>query len=388
MKSPSSVNVLVVGDASDEVETVVADLKKHFSNVESVCSDVEAQAAFEHNATDVFVLAFKELDKAQPYCRSMGGPHQSISAQRTVLLCSSENAAAALEMCKRRYFDDYVPYWPAPPDRSRLPMSTWLAGRAALALRQNEENGVQLLTHAKQLGELDLKVNEEIEQGERQAATTHAAMMDLEQRLAKSNDDLTKHLVETGANAAIEVKDSDALKRDLEQFKRHQLDLARATRSAVVSPLNNWAQQLRENVGPSLSGPRTFAAKIREARPTLLVVIDDDVTRELLIPNLRSLGYDPFAVRGEKHMLAQLARTPPAAVLVDLMSPTADSEALTRQLKAQPALADIPIIIFSKDIRRETLIRSIQAGASDFIAKPFTREVLRAKLDKLLRPSE
>lgn len=387
MKSPSSVKVLVVGDDYTDVETVVADLKKHFRHVGRVWSNLEARAAFEQSATDVFILAFKELDGAQPYCRPVGSERHSISAQRTVLLCSVENAVAALEMCKRGYFDDFVPYWPAPPDKSRLPMSAWLAGRAALALRQNEESGAQLLTHAKQVGELDLKVSQELDEGERQAAATQAAMVDLEEKLAKSNDDLTRHLVEMGANSAIEVKDSAALKRDLDQFKNQQLDLARATRNTVANPLNNWAQQLRENVEPSLSGPRTFAAKIREARPTLLVIIDNDVARELLVPNLRSLGYDPFTVRGEKQMLAQLARTPPAAILVDLTSPTADSEGVTRQLKAHPELAHIPIIIFSRDIRRETLIRNIQAGASDYIAKPFTREVLRAKLDKLLRPS-
>lgn len=385
MKLPSSVNVLVVGDAPDDVAAVVADLKMHFKHVESTCSTVEAQAAYEQSTVDVFVLAFKEIEQAQPYCRTIAGPYPSISAQRTVLLCGSENSAAALEMCKRRYFDDYVPYWPAPHDRSRLPMSVWLAGRAALALRQNEENAAQLLTHAKQLGDLDRKMNQELEFGERQVAATHASMMELEQKLAKSSDDLSQHLVQTGANAAIEVKDSGALKRDLESFKSQQLDLARSARNAVVSPLNDWAQQLRANVEPSLAGPRNFAAKIREARPTLLVIIDDETARELLHPTLRSLGYDPFVVRGEKQTSAQLVRTPPAAILVDFMSPSADAESLTRQLKAQPELAHIPIIILSGDIRRETLIRNIQAGASDFVAKPFTREVLGAKLDKLLR---
>jgi DNA-binding response OmpR family regulator len=149
--------------------------------------------------------------------------------------------------------------------------------------------------------------------------------------------------------------------------------------------MNNWAQQLRESVEPSLAGPRTFAAKIREARPTLLVIIDDVATPDLLSPTLRYLGYDPFVTRGEKQMLAQLVRTPPAAVLIDTMSPTVDSVRLLRQLRAKPELAQVPIIVTSGDSRREALIRSFQAGASDFIAKPFTRDVLRAKLDKILR---
>ncbi len=385
MKSTLSASVLVVGDNGVEVDGVVADLKKHFKNVESATSLIEPRATFAYSTTDVFVLAFKEFAKAQPYCREISDADPSSSAQRSILLCGPEDAATALEMCKRRYFDDYVAYWPSPQDRSRLPMSVWLAARAALALRQNEENGAQLLTHAKELGELDRVVHQEIDLAKKQASATHASMVTLEQKLAEASDEFSQRLVETGANHAIEIKDSASLKRDLEQFKSQQLDLARAATNTVVGPLKNRAQQLRANVEPSLVGLRTFAAKIREARPSLLVIIDNDTARELLAPTLRFLGYDPFVVQGQKQMLAQLVRTAPAAILVDFASPSADSEALTRQLKAMPELAHIPIIIVSADIRRETLIRSIQAGASDFVAKPFTRDVLRAKLEKLVR---
>jgi CheY-like chemotaxis protein len=388
MKSPLTASVVVVGDDSDAVDAVVTDLTRHFRHVECASSLVEAQEKYEHFSTDVFVVAFKELAKAQPFSRSISDADHSISVQRSVLLCSPEDAAAALEMCKRRYFDDYVAYWPSPQDRSRLPMSVWLAGRAALALRHNDDIGVQLLTHAKELGELDRKVIQEIERGEKQAAATHDSMVDFEQKLAKANDDFSHRLVQPGADAAVEIKDSKALKRDLEHFKTHQLDLARAARDAVVSPLNDWAKQLRANVEPTLASQRTFAAKIREARPTLVVIVDDNTAKELLAPTLRFLGYDPFFVRGQKQMLAQLARTPPAAIVVDLMSATADVENLTRQLKARPELAHIPVIILSADCRRETLLRGIHAGAADFVAKPFTRDVLRAKLAKLLRQSD
>ncbi len=149
--------------------------------------------------------------------------------------------------------------------------------------------------------------------------------------------------------------------------------------------MNNWARQLRAKVGPALAGPRAFASHIRQARPTLLVVADDDTSRALLTPALRFLGYDPVIARGSNYVLAQLAQSRPEAILMDIVSSASDSVSLTRQLKAIPDVAHIPIIIVSGDSRRETLISSMRAGASDFIAKPFTRDVLRLKLDKLLR---
>jgi CheY-like chemotaxis protein len=384
MKSPASARVLVLGDSSAQMAALVAELSKHFKQVDSVVPDPD-QAGPEQQAADVLVLAFKELDQAQPYCKAMGSAEPSLSPQRSVLLCKAEESAAALELCKRQYFDDFVAFGPAPQERTRLTMSVWLAARAALALRRSGEAGAELLSHAKQLGDLDRKITHEIDMGERQAASTHDSMLDLEHKLSKATDEFSSHLIKGGANAAVEVKDAAALKRDLAQFKSRQLDLARAAREHGVSPMNTWAQQLRGKVEPSLAESRAFATQVRQSRPTLLVIGDDNTTRELLTPSLRSLGYDPVLARDGNQVLAQLARTRPNAILMNIVASPSEAVSLTRQIKALPDIAHIPIIILSGDSRRETLLSSIRAGASDFIAKPFTQEILRAKLGKILR---
>ncbi len=168
MKSPSLANVLVIADGVDEMQTVVADLKNHFKHVDAVTSESEARSVLEHRSVDVLVLAFEELDDAQPYSRIIGSAERSVAAQRLVLLCKQEDSAVAFELCKRHYFDDYVAYWPA--------LSVWLECRIALSLREAEENGIQLLTHAKQLGELDRKVAHELNMGEKQAVATQDSM--------------------------------------------------------------------------------------------------------------------------------------------------------------------------------------------------------------------
>jgi hypothetical protein len=55
--------------------------------------------------------------------------------------------------------------------------------------------------------------------------------------------------------------------------------LARAARSEGVKPMNAGAQQLRAKVEPPLAATRTFAAQVRQSRPTLLV-LDDDAQNE------------------------------------------------------------------------------------------------------------
>ena len=384
MRSPDSAQVLVLGDDAADRQAVVADLIKHFKHVGCLTPDPEALPGPEQLAADVLVLAFRELDQAQPYCKTIGVTEAPHAIQRTVLLCKTEDSPAALELCKRQYFDDFVAYWPA-QDRMRLPMSVWLAARAAMALRRNGEAGAKLLTHAKQLGDLDRKLTHEINVGERQAATTHDSMLDLEHKLTEANDEFSKHLIEGGANGAVEVKDSEALRQDLAQFKSRQLELARAARRQGVKPMSTWALQLRGKVEPALAESRTFAAQVRQARPALLVIADDDTSRALLTPSLRALGFDPVMASDGNHVLAQLARIRPYAILMDIAASASEAVSLTRELKALPDIAHIPIIILSGDSRRETLLSSIRAGASDFIAKPFTHEILRDKLSKVLR---
>ena len=55
-----------------------------------------------------------------------------------------------------------------------------------------------------------------------------------------------------------------------------------------------------------------------------------------------------------------------------------------QQLKADPDLAAIPVVMLTGEARLETLVRSMEAGAADFIVKPFTRDALLAKLAKYL----
>jgi CheY-like chemotaxis protein len=70
---------------------------------------------------------------------------------------------------------------------------------------------------------------------------------------------------------------------------------------------------------------------------------------------------------------------------MDIRLPGIDGVSLTERLKASPALADIPIIMMSGDARLERLVRSMEVGAAAFVVKPFTRESLTMKVEKVLK---
>ena len=97
---------------------------------------------------------------------------------------------------------------------------------------------------------------------------------------------------------------------------------------------------------------------------------------------LRAAGY-AVAETGEARAVAELIRTQrPQLVLLDLMLPGTNGIALMEQV---PELADLPVIFISAYGRDETIARAFDAGAADYIVKPFSPTELTARVRAALR---
>ena len=104
--------------------------------------------------------------------------------------------------------------------------------------------------------------------------------------------------------------------------------------------------------------------------PRVLVVEDDPAIREVLISMLRISGYRVrTASEGEEVLPVALAFRP-QLVLMDLMLPGVDGWELTRRIKSREELGMPPVIVLSARVREDDRIRAIEAGASEFVAKP------------------
>ena len=97
---------------------------------------------------------------------------------------------------------------------------------------------------------------------------------------------------------------------------------------------------------------------------------------------LAEAGYAPL-VTGDPRGLSNIIRAEqPALVLLDLMLPDTDGIALMAQV---PELADLPVIFISGYGRDETIARALEAGADDYIVKPFSSTELAARVRAALR---
>ncbi len=124
----------------------------------------------------------------------------------------------------------------------------------------------------------------------------------------------------------------------------------------------------------------------REAgQPARILITDDDpAARELLTGLVQDLGYEALAVPDAESALTAVAATPPDLILSDVAMPGLSGFDLCRRLKSDPATRLIPVVLIT-GIGEEHKIAGIEAGADDFLGKPFSQSDLRARIRALLR---
>ena len=118
---------------------------------------------------------------------------------------------------------------------------------------------------------------------------------------------------------------------------------------------------------------------------SILIVDDDDRGRLTLETLLAGEGCQLRAVADGPAALAAAAESPPDLVLLDLMMPGMDGFEVCRALRADERLREVPVVMVTTLDDRESRLRGIEAGADDFISKPFDRVELRLRVKSILR---
>ena len=119
-------------------------------------------------------------------------------------------------------------------------------------------------------------------------------------------------------------------------------------------------------------------------RPTILVVEDDADVRTMVARILDSIGDVTALGDGAEALDALRAGTTPDLIVTDLMMPRMDGLTLSKELKKDPKLARIPVRMLTAKSGPMNMIEGINAGARQYLTKPFKPDDLLAKARKAL----
>lgn len=116
-----------------------------------------------------------------------------------------------------------------------------------------------------------------------------------------------------------------------------------------------------------------------------VLVIDDSRAIRIIIGSiLKELGMDVLEAANGREGLARLAEEPEIELaLVDWNMPVMNGLEFIQAVRAQPSFNHIRIMMVTTETEQSQVIRALEAGANEYLMKPFTKEVLVAKLSLL-----
>jgi signal transduction histidine kinase len=115
-------------------------------------------------------------------------------------------------------------------------------------------------------------------------------------------------------------------------------------------------------------------------RQCVLVVDDQEANLRMVAALLTRWGYQPITALGGEEGLRQALENKPDVLLLDMKMPGMDGFAVMRALRDEPGTHDLPVIFLTADNERENLVKAFEAGAVDYVTKPFVAEELLARV--------
>lgn len=114
-----------------------------------------------------------------------------------------------------------------------------------------------------------------------------------------------------------------------------------------------------------------------------IVIVEDEPELAALVADYaRAAGYSPVLFADGAQALAELRRRIPALVVLDLMLPGLDGLSLCRELRS---FSDVPVVMVTARVEEIDRLLGLEAGADDYLCKPFSPRELMARIKAILR---
>ncbi len=345
--------ILIVSDEADEVRTVRDLLQQDCPKLFGADNEEAGLRLFAEREPALLVLAFQELERSERFYLMLYRQCPTIQEiqHQTLLLCKSNEAEAAFSLCRNGTLDDYLVNRPMhDPLRLRLAVQQALARLTGRS--QSTAVNRQLSNIGSDLRHLDSFVGKALTGGQARQAEALNAFREFAGRLSQELDRLEASKVE-----------------------------------GKLQQAQQWVQQFGEDYREQAE--RVGSHGFPPATPEVMLVDDDDVYRDMLGAMLEEVEVRVSLADGGEAALAEMRKRRPDIVLLDYNMPGLDGMATLKQMKGDPELRQIPVVMLTGVNDRETVKAVITGGAAGYIVKPSNRPTILAKIRNLLpKPPE
>lgn len=382
----SGTSIMIASDNTEDAARVQDLLSAEFDHIHISTGSDKVPGDFVRYRPGVLILAFDTLAKAERYYLELYRLCEEVHQRplRTVILCNSTEIKQVYELCKKEYFDDYILFWPKSDDSSRLAMTIHHSLQDLAALKSLWPSKAKFAARARHLAELEKTLDREFTQGALHINVASLAMEQASLGVEAALDGFSHRLISGALPDTVVVKNADGLEKEISRFKRKEVQPHFKSAMESTQPLKQWAEKFKQKCEPFLESVRSMNAVAEHIRPTVLVVDDDEAQRIIIDRILTANNYDLLFARDGFEALSVLRNKRPDLILMDIVMPNMNGMDATRRLKAVPELAGIPVIMITGKSEGEVVVDCMEAGAVDFVVKPFDHATLIAKIHHAL----
>ncbi|WP_051559851.1 response regulator [Marinobacterium jannaschii] len=371
--------ILIAAEGRSDAKMISDLLSDKFGSILISVGIEGTKEVFSERKPRVLILAFPNIKRAEEcYLQIFRDDPKAHSFQhQAIVLCSKENIWSAYELCKADFFDDYVLFWPITYDAPRLEMVVHKALR-------EEGHGVggpdrsDFAKPCKKIGSVENLIGNYRQQGDQYLDDASNSIYQVEQSLAVALD----HLLKKAQSRDGETNSQHEMAEDILKLKEHELIDRFQGAKQSIGPLRNWLSSIDKEFDPLINVLNNLKSLTRQISPVVMFVDDDEFQHKLLKQVLKDSGLKIICFDSGSKALAALRNNKPDIILMDFNMPDINGIELTRRLKSADTCRDIPIVLVTGHSERAVVVGSLQAGAVDFVVKPFVRETLMAKINK------
>jgi len=347
------IRILIAADAAAHAEAAAAALRGEFEDITCSVGADRIVTDFDRERAPLLVLAFEQVASAERYLRALEQSSESLHAfaHRRLLLCRRDELRLAYDRCLQGLFDDYVTFWPTDADTQRLTMAAHHAARELNAMALRSQRQLDWVREAQGL-----------EQLEPQLSASATWLLERVDEALRQGEGLRGSVLESA----------------------HELEARVAALQNTLNWMRHWALHLGDEWHAVVEAARRLRAQAARTRPLVLVVDDDEFQHRLLARMLGDTGVDLLFTTSVGDAMSLLQARRPDCIFMDIGLPDLNGIDAVRMIKSAANNADLRIVMLT-GVRDETALqRSLEAGASGFIAKPFNRAMLLARMRGLL----